>query len=1001
VIGKTISHYRIVELLGEGAMGIVYLVEDITLGRRVAIKFLSSTTPEYRARFLREARAVSVLTHPNIATLYDYGETNEGQPYLVMELIEGRPLSEKLQEGALPLPEAVGIVTAIAAALGEAHHRGVVHRDVKPSNVVITDRGHVKVLDFGLVKQIEEDGPDGEPSLATLPGLRTRSDVIVGTPLYLSPEQARGKKVDGRSDLFALGAVLYECITGHSAFAGGSVIEIGAQVIHVTPRLPSKLNHHIPPELDRITMKAIEKNVEMRYQSAKELIDELQALLPSLPADGFRAGGRTTKSLAPTRTHSASALTTLTETFRRPRLSLGTFMLVILGLALVGWALSRWWKPSPYKPTQLALDWYDKGTEALRNGAFLQASKAFEQAVANDDKFPLAHGRLAEAWFELDYADKAKDEMLKVQSLVPNRSQLAPSDALHLEAINATVTRDFPGAIKAYSELARLTPDEPQVYVDLGRAYEKNDELKKAIDSFIEATNRAPQYATAFLRVGILYARQLDQAGASAGFDKAEKIYQALGNFEGQAEVSFQRGFLFDQVGNLAEARRHLQRALELARTTANEYQQVKTLLKLGDVELDANDLVTARKYMQEAVDLSQSKGIDNLTKRGLVDIGNTFLVEANYTEAEKYYKQSLDLAQRQKDPRNAARALLSLGSIAERRTNSDEVVRYVEQALPFYQQGGYRKETLQAFALLARAKVHKGDYDAALKAFQQQLQLTQQLGDQSQATAAHADIGRLFIRQGKYPEALVQFEKSYEIVKSLGVPKNVAASITDLANALWRLGRYDEARAALHEASSVAERPDAAKNLSAWYYLAQARMSLSERKFDDAQTKSKQALALAGTQVKIVVMEATFTLGLAQTLSGATRLGQLKCQEAVEMARQSGDPALLSEALLALAEAQIQAGDSQGALKSSIESQQLFAHSGNQDAEWRAWLVAARASRSAGDIQQSQVYAARVESLLSGLQQKWGGDNYNTYLSRPDVQFSRKQLGELIAKKT
>ena len=270
-------------------MGVVYLAEDTTLGRRVAIKFLSSTTKEYRARFLREARAVSALTHPNIATVFDYGETAEGKPYIAMELIKGQPLNEKLREGSLPLPEAVGIVSAIAEALGEAHHQGVVHRDVKPSNVVITERGQVKVLDFGLVKQISEQSAlGGDPNQKTLPSSRSRSDVIVGTPLYLSPEQATGKAIDGRSDLFALGVVLYECITGQCAFAGGSVIEIGAQVIHVTPTLPSKLNDHIPPELDRITMKAIEKNPEDRYQLAGELIEDLRAVLPTLSYDGYR-----------------------------------------------------------------------------------------------------------------------------------------------------------------------------------------------------------------------------------------------------------------------------------------------------------------------------------------------------------------------------------------------------------------------------------------------------------------------------------------------------------------------------------------------------------------------------------------------------------------------------------------------------------------------------------------------------------------------------------------
>ncbi|HAF22087.1 MAG TPA: hypothetical protein DCK93_04105 [Blastocatellia bacterium] len=1000
MIGVTISHYRILEQLGEGGMGVVYLAEDTTLGRRVAMKFLSSTTREYRARFLREARAVSALSHPNIATVFEYGETSAGQPYIVMELIKGQPLNDKLQEGSLPLPEAVRIVSHIAEALGEAHRQGVVHRDVKPSNVIITDRGQVKVLDFGLVKQLQEQHSlGGDPNQVTLPSTRTRSDVIVGTPLYLSPEQATGKKVDGRSDLFALGVVLYECITGQAAFSGASVIEIGAQVIHVTPLVPSKLNERIPRELDRITMKAIEKKVETRYQTADELIEDLHQLLPTLDRDGYRKG-RSTAALSNPSTHSASALTTITDTFRRPGPSLGTFVVAILAVALAIWGLTRWWKPAAYKPTPLAREWYDKGTDALRNGAFLQATKALEQSIASDPKFVLAHARLAEAWNELDYADKAKDEMLKAQPLGESPSQLPRLDALYLEAIHATITREYPAAIKAYSELVRQSPSDPRVYVDLGRAYEKDDQIKKAIESYVEATNRAPQYATAFLRVAILYGRQTDQPGAYAAFDKAETLYQADANYEGQAEVAYQRGYLLNQMGKAAEARQHLQRSLELARTTENEYQQVKTLLKLGDVETDMGNVAEGRQHMQEALDLAQAKGIDNLTKRGLVDIGNTYVASGNYDEAEKYFKQSLDLSQRQKDPRNSARAWLVLGSLAERQNTPDQAVSYVNQALPFYQQGGYRKEMMQALHLLARAKVQKGDNQVAEQSFNEAIKLSQFLGDDSTACLAHEDVGLLFIREGRYPESISHFEESYKLAKSLGNKKNLGLSLTDRANALWRMGRYAEARAALSEASAIAERPDAAKHLSSLYYVAMARLALSERRFPEAQANAQKALDLAGSQVKSAVIAATFTIGTVLAFSGAPRQGLIKCQEAVELARQSGDPFLVSEALLALGEVMAQNGDTQGALKNSLESQEVFAQAGKQDSEWLAWLVAARASRSAGDTQKAQEYATRAQDLLSGLQQKWGTDNYNFYLNRPDVQFSRKQLSEFIAGK-
>jgi tetratricopeptide (TPR) repeat protein len=748
-------------------------------------------------------------------------------------------------------------------------------------------------------------------------------------------------------------------------------------------------------------MKAIEKKLEARYQSAEELIKDLRLLMPGLGRDGYRATRRPTASLFTSRTYSAIALTTIAESFRRPRLSVGTFIVAILAIGLATWAILHFWKPAPYKPTPVALDWFNKGTDALRNGAFLQASKAFEQAVANDNKFPLAHARLAEAWTELDYADKAKDEMLRAQSLVPNRSQLAKTDALYLEAINATVTRDFPGAIKAYSEIARLSPNEPQVYVDLGRAYEKNDELKKAIESYIEATNRAPQYATAFLRVAILYGAQLNLPSASANFEKAQALYEALGNFEGQTEVAYERGFLFDKVGKVAEARQNLQRALDLTKTTSNQYQHVKTLLKLGDVASDENNMPQARDYIRQAIELAQANGIDNLTKRGLVDLGNTFLVSGDYQEAEKYYKQSLELAQQQKDNRNAARALLSLGSLATRQTKTDDAVRYIEQALPFYQQGGYRKETSQALALLARAKVQKGDYDAALQAFEQQLKLAEQLGDQSQVVLAHNDVGlTLANNQGRYAEALAHFEQSHAIAKSLGNEKNVALALTNRSNALWQLGRYDEARTFLTEAAAIAERSDASKNLSAWFYLSAARIALSQQNWPEAKARSQQSLTMAGTQFKQIAVGAIYTFGLSQALSGSSREGRLKCEQAVEMAKQVGDPLLISDALLALSQAMLEGGDAAGALKSSLEAQEIFARSGKRDYEWRALLIAARASSSAGETQKAQEYASRAETLLSTLQQRWGSDNYTSYLNRPDVQHLRKQLNELLAQK-
>ncbi|HEU5458858.1 MAG TPA: serine/threonine-protein kinase, partial [Pyrinomonadaceae bacterium] len=241
MIGQAISHYRILRKLGEGGMGVVYLAEDTVLGRQVAIKTLTDGAlgrQHFRTRFLREARAVSALSHANIATIYDYGETPEGHPYIVMEFVQGQTLADLINENKLTLERAVEIIIDVAGALGEAHRNGIVHRDIKPSNIAINQSGQVKVLDFGLAKQLERNSADN-PDAQLCANTQTREGLMIGTPMYVSPEQALGIPVDARSDLFSLGSVLYECLTGQPPFSGHSPVEICAKVIRDDPPPPS------------------------------------------------------------------------------------------------------------------------------------------------------------------------------------------------------------------------------------------------------------------------------------------------------------------------------------------------------------------------------------------------------------------------------------------------------------------------------------------------------------------------------------------------------------------------------------------------------------------------------------------------------------------------------------------------------------------------------------------------------------------------------------------
>ena len=995
MIGQTVSHYRILEKLGEGGMGVVYAGVDTSLGRRVALKFLSAPSDQhYRARFLREARAVSALNHPNIATVFDYGETRDQRPFIVMELVPGKALNELLTNGALGLRRAVRIIESVAEALGEAHAHGIIHRDIKPSNVVVTERGQVKVLDFGLAKQLYEEQLFADADAKTLPAAHTRSDAVVGTPLYLSPEQATGRKTDGRSDLFALGALLYECISGRSAFSGASIIEIGAQVLHVDPPPPSTINPRVPPELDQITMKALAKKVEARYQSAAEMVSSLKAVYPKLGSDEEE---QVVPSGQLSNEHPSRIITSLTDAFRRPRLSIGFFAVAILVLGLAVWSFLRWWRPAPHKPSASAQSWYDKGTEALREGAYYQATKMLEKATTADDQFALAHARLAESWAELDYSDKAKDELLRVNSLVPDRTIYPRVERLYLDAITATVTNQFSRAINSYGEITQAAPDQPQVYLDLGRAYEKTDETPRAIESYLNAIKRDAQYATAFLRVGSLYGRQQDLARAKAAFEQAENLYDSLGNVDGKGEVYYERGFLLNNLGQPKEAQTQLEQALNIAQASGNRPLQIKTLMQLSFVVYDLGDPAKAKDYAREAVDLAHVNGMDNLTARGLVSLGYAFESSGDYAEAEKYFNQALEFARNYKSRRSEARALLAMGSLRERQGNSDEVIGFVEPALAFYQSGEFRKEALQCLTLIGRARRNKGDYDEARKIFEQQLQLSEQAGDQSQVASAHEGIGNVLNYQENYPEALRHFDKKYEIAKALGKQSSIAVTQISRGELLSYLGRPSEAREAIEQAEGIVNGIKGGdKRLSAEIDLVRAQMALTGRNFSAAAASAKQAMENLGRESQEVLARAKYLLGSAQALSGQARLGQETCKEGLAIATHLNNQRLISASMLSLAQAMFESGDSKGALDTASQAQESCARSGQQDSEWRAFLIASQASQRLGAKDKAGIYAHQSDKIFLDLKSNWQAEDFNGYLARPDVQFLRGQLSKM-----
>ena len=455
LVGKKLDHFRIVAKLGAGGMGVVYKATDEKLHRTVAIKVLPPSLSEdadRRTRFLREARSAAAVTHANIAAFHEVGES-EGLVFLVMEYVEGKSLRRVLEKGALPLDDAMRFARGIARGLAKAHERGIIHRDLKPDNVVIDEDREPKILDFGLAKLREQVAAETPGSESVAEQQETASQVtqegrVLGTPGYMSPEQAKGKAVDARTDLFAFGVVLYEMLTGQRPFKGETTLDVNISVSRDVPEPVSRLNEAVTPELERIVERCLAKAAADRYANARDLVAALESIAPSSGASRTPA-----KALTPVAQGTPRRWPRIVVPLAIAAIAVGTFVVPQLvrspsppsrsastapvAASALATALTDY--PPPKTSSPEAAKEYAQAMQGWRDAAFEAGEAHLQRALQLDPSFALAH--LALAWSSNTSTDDQRKHLAVAVGL---RSQLGERDQAILEALQASRGRDKP-----------------------------------------------------------------------------------------------------------------------------------------------------------------------------------------------------------------------------------------------------------------------------------------------------------------------------------------------------------------------------------------------------------------------------------------------------------------------------------------------------------------------------------------------------------------------------
>jgi eukaryotic-like serine/threonine-protein kinase len=976
------NRYEILAVLGRGGMGSVYTARDIELERVVALKVIRPELARNAAivdRFKQELRLSHQVTHRNVVRMYDLGE-DLGMRFITMELVDGRDLRSIIEEkGKLSPDETVGFMQQICYALDAAHAVGILHRDLKPQNIMVETTGRVVVMDFGLARTIEGDG-------------MTQSGAIVGTMEYMSPEQALGKNLDQRSDIFALGLICYEMLTGNMPYRAESAL---ASLIRRTRERAEPVTAHdpaIPAALAGIVAKCLETDVEQRYKNTGEILHDLDVwrsqeagatlhfhadITSAVPKNQWiKWGGVVAAAIVlaiggllifkeTTRPHTARqvaqvpaislAIMPFYNGSEDPSLNwLGSSLADMLGGDIGQSANVR--MVSPDRLHQVLQDLHISGTSQADVATLRRLAEFTNAGTVVFGQYAKFGGQIR---IETTILDLASDTRTTLQTDVPDEKNLLASvDSLAGEIRQKLIADpEMQKELKAHAQRPSTNSVEALRAYDSGLQLARKGNNVDALTQFQTATTDDPNFALAFSKLGEIYSDlghddlaqtasrhavelsdslpageryliEANNARINNDLPKAIAAYEKLaaGN-PGDTDVQFALAGLYEQASNYPAAKQRLEAVL------ANDPKNVAALLASGRVEIRSGNPQAGLDYLSKALTLAIQ--FDNTEQRGAIlqATGIAYRLLNNPQEALRNYEESMAIKKQIGDKHGAAASLEEMGAIQDSTGFPDAALASYKQALALRREIGDQ-------AGIANTPIDTGSFyhdhgkpDQALQFFTEALQITRDLGDESAQALCLNNIGSIKLDKGEYQDALTYLDQAYQLRQKLKVPADIADSQHNLAETNTKLGQYDaalalylkaiETRRSINDQRGVALEDDS-----------MAKIFADQGRYGAALSSMKDALQIFQQNKEVTSFTVEIVGGWGDLLGqiGRGDDGRSSLESALNTAHQIKDDAAAALATNWMGDAAFYKGDNTGARAQYDQASTLAAKTSNQE---------------------------------------------------------------------